>query len=296
MRTAARGGSSEVRQRTSVWRTRNGAGGVGVCALGGHRADGGLGQGAVAASTPAAGGGAREACAIQTAIACSCAEPIHCAVGLDSPRGRVAVSLSSGSPRGGGCCDHPPLASPAVNPCSRGALAGSGAGERGQRDAVPGSCVTLCGGPHCAPGDCGMSPPESCVHVSRLPHALVGHADDPRRLVVHHDDAVVRACAFPYTTLRSGRRWWMQRDRLAHPLHNVEGPSQSWGVGIILASRREALHLYRLHVLKDLAVSIPHSWLRGHGEGTDRSDSLNVGCSGSRRAASTTGGCSARCR
>src|SRR5262247_1201195 len=30
-------------------------------------------------------------------------------------------------------------------------------------------------------------------------------------------------------------------------------------------------------VIKDLAVSTPHPWLRGHFEGTDRSDSLNVG-------------------
>ena len=46
---------------------------------------------------------------------------------------------------------------------------------------------------------------------------------------------------------------------------------------IILASRREELHLYSLQVIKDLAVSTPHPWLRGHFEGTDRSDSLNVG-------------------
>jgi hypothetical protein len=64
---------------------------------------------------------------------------------------------------------------------------------------------------------------------------------------------------------------------LSRPLHNVDGQSRSWGVCIILASRREELHLYRLQVIKDLAVSTPHPWLRGHFEGTDRSDSLNVG-------------------
>jgi hypothetical protein len=72
-------------------------------------------------------------------------------------------------------------------------------------------------------------------------------------------------------------RWWIPRDRLSRPLHNVEGQSQPWGVCIILASRREELHLYSLQVIKDLAVSTPHPWFRGHFEGTDRSDSLNVG-------------------
>ena len=110
-----------------------------------------------------------------------------------------------------------------------------------------------------------------------FPHALLGQADNPRRLVVHHDDSVVRSCAYPYTTLLGGIRWWIQRDRLSRPLHNVDGQSQSWGVCIILASRREELHLYSLQVIKDLAVSPPHPWLRGHFEGTDRRDPLNVG-------------------
>jgi hypothetical protein len=72
-------------------------------------------------------------------------------------------------------------------------------------------------------------------------------------------------------------RWWIQRDRLSRPLHNVDGQSQSWGVCIILASRREELHLYSLQVIKDLTVSTPHPWLQGHFEGTDRRDPLNVG-------------------
>jgi hypothetical protein len=67
----------------------------------------------------------------------------------------------------------------------------------------------------------------------------------------------------------------IQCDRLSHPLHSVDGQSQPWGVCIILASRREESHLYSLQ--EDLMGSPPHPWLRGHCEGTDRSDSLNVG-------------------
>ena len=114
-------------------------------------------------------------------------------------------------------------------------------------------------------------------YVQPFPMPFLGQADNPRRLVVHHDDSVVRSCAYPYTTLLGGMCWWIQHDRLSRPLHNVDGQSQSWGVCIILASRREELHLYSLQVIKDLAVLTPHPWLRGHFEGTDRSDSLNVG-------------------
>jgi len=113
-----------------------------------------------------------------------------------------------------------------------------------------------------------------------LPHALLGQANNPRRLVVHHDDSGVRSCAYPCTTLLGGIRWWIQRDRLSRPLHNLDSQSQSWGVCIILASRREESHLYSFQVIKDLAVSTPHPWLQRHFEGTDRSDSLNVGSSG----------------
>ena len=112
-----------------------------------------------------------------------------------------------------------------------------------------------------------------------LPHALLGQANNPRRLVVHHDDSGVRSCAYPGTTLLGGIRWWIQRDRLSRPLHNLDSQSQSWGVCIILASRREESHLYSFQVIKDLAVSTPHPWLQRHFEGTDRSDSLNVGFS-----------------
>src|SRR5262249_3322282 len=112
-----------------------------------------------------------------------------------------------------------------------------------------------------------------------FPLAFWGQADNPRRLVVHHDDSVVRSCAYPYTTLLGGMRWWIPRDRLSRPLHNVDGQSQSWGVCIILASRREELHLYSLQGIKDRAVSTHHPSFRGHFEGTDRRDPLNVGSS-----------------
>ena len=73
--------------------------------------------------------------------------------------------------------------------------------------------------------------------MARLAPALVGQAEQPRRRVVPHDDFVVRACVSPYTTLLGGMRSWRPRDRLARPLHNVEGPSQSWGAGILRAAR-----------------------------------------------------------
>ena len=110
-----------------------------------------------------------------------------------------------------------------------------------------------------------------------FPQALLGQADNPRRLVVHHDDSGGRSCAYPHTTLLGGIPWWIQGERLSRPLHSVDGQSQPWGVCIILASRSEAWHLYRLQVIKDLAVSTPHPWLRGHFEGTDRSNPLNMG-------------------
>src|SRR5262249_57477203 len=34
-----------------------------------------------------------------------------------------------------------------------------------------------------------------------FPHALLGQAANPRRLVVHHDDSVFRSCAYPSPTL-----------------------------------------------------------------------------------------------
>jgi hypothetical protein len=136
------------------------------------------------------------------------------------------------------------------------------AGERGQCYAVPGSCLTLCVGPHCSPG----------YLCPAFPHALLGQADNPRRLVVHHDDSVVRSCAYPCTTLLGGIHWWIQCDRLSRPLHSVESQLRPWGVCIILASRREELHLYSLQVIKDLVVFDPSSLASGpfRGNGSQR--------------------------
>ena len=105
---------------------------------------------------------------------------------------------------------------------------------------------------------------------------LLGQANNPRRLVVPHDDSGVRSCSYPCTTLLGGMGWWIQHDRLSRPLHSVEGQSQPWGVGIILASGREELHLYSFQVIKDRAVSTPHPWLQRHFEGTDHRNSLNA--------------------
>jgi len=105
-----------------------------------------------------------------------------------------------------------------------------------------------------------------------FPHALLGQADNPRRLVVHHDDSIVRSCAYPCTTLLGGIHWWIQCDRLSRPLHSVDSQSQPWGVCIILASRREELHLYSLQVIKDLVVFDPSSLASGpfRGNGSQR--------------------------
>jgi hypothetical protein len=153
---------------------------------------------------------------------------------------------------------------------------GSAAGERGQRYAVAESCLALCLRLHCSPGDFGM-PSGSRSTCPALPQALVSQADNPRGRVVYHDDSIVCSCSYSYITLLGGMRWWVQRARLAHPLHSVDGQSWPWGVCIILASWREASHLYSLQVIKDLAVSTPYPWLCGHFEGMDRRDPLNVG-------------------
>ena len=104
--------------------------------------------------------------------------------------------------------------------------------------------------------------------------SILDQADNPRRLVTHDDDADVSSCAYPYATVLDGMRWWGQRDRLSFPLHGVEDQSRPWGPCITPASGGEELHLYGTQVIKDLAVSTPHPWLRGHFEGTDRSFAL----------------------
>src|SRR5262245_54763188 len=104
--------------------------------------------------------------------------------------------------------------------------------------------------------------------------SILDQADNPRRLVAHDDDSDVSSCAYPYATVLDGIRWWVQRDRLSFPLHGVEDQSRPWGPCVTPASGGEELHLYGTQVIKDLAVSTPHPWLRGHFEGTDRSFAL----------------------
>src|SRR5262245_32117172 len=104
--------------------------------------------------------------------------------------------------------------------------------------------------------------------------SILDQADNPRRLVAHDDDSDVSWCAYPYATVLDGIRWWVQRDRLSFPLHGVEDQSRPWGPCVTPASGGEELHLYGTQVIKDLAVSTPHPWLRGHFEGTDRSFAL----------------------
>ena len=82
--------------------------------------------------------------------------------------------------------------------------------------------------------------------------SLLDQANNPRRLVAHDDDSVVHACTYPCATLLGGIPWWIQRDRLSHPLHNLEGQSRPWGVCLTPASGGEELHLYSSQVIKDL--------------------------------------------
>ena len=107
--------------------------------------------------------------------------------------------------------------------------------------------------------------------------SILDQADNPRRLVTHDDDSRVSSVAYPDSTLLGGICREILRDRLSFPLHGVESQSRPWGPCVTPASGGEELHLYGTQVIKDLAVSTPHPWFRGHFEGTDRSDSLNVG-------------------
>ena len=89
--------------------------------------------------------------------------------------------------------------------------------------------------------------------------SLLDQANNPRRLVAHDDASVVHSCTYPCATLLGGIRWWIQRDRLSHPLHSLEGQSRPWGVCITPASGGEALHLYSSQVIKDLHGLDPSS-------------------------------------
>src|SRR4029453_8157146 len=89
--------------------------------------------------------------------------------------------------------------------------------------------------------------------------SLLDKANNPRRLVAHDDDSVVHSCTYPCATLLGGIPWWIQRDRLSHPLHSFEGQSRPWGVCITPASGGEELHLYSSQVIKDLGGPDPSS-------------------------------------
>ncbi len=99
--------------------------------------------------------------------------------------------------------------------------------------------------------------------------ALVDHADNPRRLAPHADDADVRACAYPYATVLDGMRWRVQRARLSFPLHGVEDPSRPWRPCVPPASGGEAWPLYGTQVIQDLVgpcpSSLAHAPFRGNG-------------------------------
>ena len=88
--------------------------------------------------------------------------------------------------------------------------------------------------------------------------SVLDQADNPRRLVAHDDDSVVRSCAYPYATVLGGMPWRVQGNRLLRPLHKIESQSRSWGVCITSASGGEELHLYSTQVIKDLTVSTLH--------------------------------------
>jgi hypothetical protein len=79
---------------------------------------------------------------------------------------------------------------------------------------------------------------------------VLGQADNPRRLVPHHDGSEVRLCTYPYATVLDGIPWWVQSYRLSGPLHRFDGQSPRWGLCITPASRGEESHLYLPQVIK----------------------------------------------
>src|SRR4030095_3213014 len=89
--------------------------------------------------------------------------------------------------------------------------------------------------------------------------SLLDQANNPRGLVAHDDDSVVHSCTYPCAPLLGGIPWWIQSDRLSHPLHSLEGQSRPWGVCITPASGGEELHLYSSQVIKDLSSLDPSS-------------------------------------
>ena len=118
-------------------------------------------------------------------------------------------------------------------------------------DAVPGCGWLWRFGSHGSPGSFGVASWIKRSVVQPCPRSILDHAHNPRRLAAHHDDSDVSSCASPYATVLGGIPWWVQGDRLAGPLHGVDGQSRPWGLGITPASGGEALHLYSLHGIDD---------------------------------------------
>lgn len=87
-------------------------------------------------------------------------------------------------------------------------------GEPGGSSSVPGCCLPLRVGPHCAPGYCGEACWSTRSSVQPFSMPVVGQAKNPRRLVPHHDASEVRSCTYPCATVLGGIRWWVPRDRL----------------------------------------------------------------------------------
>jgi hypothetical protein len=102
-----------------------------------------------------------------------------------------------------------------------------------------------------------------------FPMSVLDQADNPRRLVPHHDDSSVSSSACPYSTLLGGIRCWVHRDRHSLPLHSIEGQSPLWGACVTRASRGEEWHLYDTQVIKDLfdlsPSSLTQASFRGNG-------------------------------
>ena len=135
---------------------------------------------------------------------------------------------------------------------------------------VPGHRLSLRLGAHCSPGYFGdalwikrriVQPWRD--NPSGFPMSVLDQADNPRRLVPHHDDSSVSSSAYPYSTLLGGIRCWVHRDRHSLPLHHIESQSRRWGACVTRASRGEELHLYDTQVIKDLFDLSPSSLTHG---------------------------------
>jgi len=149
-------------------------------------------------------------------------------------------------------------------------------GECMRSYSVPGYRLALRLGSHCSPGYFGNALwikrriVQSCRESPcGFPMSFLDQADNPRRLVPHHDDSNVSSSAYPYSTLLGGMRCWVHRDRHSLPLHNIESQSPLRGACITRASRGEEWHLYDTQVIKDRfdlsSSSLTQASFRGNG-------------------------------